>query len=47
MYAPEGIALDSGGNLWIADNVNHRVLEYVPPFTNGKAANVVLGQPDL
>ena len=33
-YGPSGIAFDSHGNLWLADYVNNRVLEYkdvVPP----------------
>ena len=29
MY-PEGLAFDSGGNLWVTDNYNNRVLEYAP-----------------
>jgi hypothetical protein len=38
---------DSGGNLWLADSSNGRVLEYVPPFSNGMAATMVLGQADF
>jgi hypothetical protein len=37
-------SFDSKGDLWVADNCNNRVLEYVPPFSNGMAASKVLGQ---
>src|SRR5579883_9359 len=46
LCAPLGIASDKSGNLWVADSVDHRVLEFVPPFSNGMTASVVLGQPD-
>lgn len=39
-----GLAFDSGGNLWVADNGNSRVLEYKPPFSNGMAAALAIGQ---
>lgn len=42
---PEGIAFDSHGNLWVADQSNLRVLEFIPPFTTGMEASLVLGQP--
>ena len=41
------IVSDSGGGLWVADSENHRVLEYKPPFTNGMAAVLAIGQEDL
>ena len=56
---PEGITVDSHGNLWVADTQNARVLEYFNPFapgggspgTPGKAgdttADMVLGQAAL
>jgi DNA-binding beta-propeller fold protein YncE len=44
---PEHLAFDSGGNLWVADSVNNRVLEFKPPFANGMAATLVIGQPDF
>jgi hypothetical protein len=44
LNTPYGITFDSGGNLWVTDGNNARVLEYVPPFTNGQAASLVLGQ---
>ena len=39
-----GIAVDSHGNLWMADVDNHRVLEFDRPFENGAVADRVLGQ---
>src|SRR2546427_4408028 len=44
---PLGVTFDSGGNLWVMDSLNHRVLEYVPPFSNGMSASHVIGQPDF
>lgn len=41
---PTGLSFDSGGNLWVTDGGNNRVLEYQPPFASGMAASVVLGQ---
>src|SRR5439155_4689672 len=37
-------AFDSKGALWVADGSNNRVLEYVPPFSTGMAASLVIGQ---
>ncbi len=36
-----GVEVDNGGNLWVADNKNNRVLRF-PPGSN--SANLVLGQ---
>ncbi len=36
---PQGLAVDSAGNLFVADRNNSRVLEYLAPFTSGYAAN--------
>jgi sugar lactone lactonase YvrE len=47
MTNPAGVAFDSSGNLWVADSNDNRVLEFKPPFSNGMAASVVLGQPSL
>jgi len=50
---PEGVAVDSAGNLYVADFSNNRVLEYTSPFAAcssfpcvGAGANVVFGQGD-
>ncbi len=44
-------AVDSQGNLWVADVGNGRVLEFKAPFKSGfvagEQASVVLGQPDF
>ena len=34
---PNGVALDSSGDLYVADSGNHRVLEYNNPLTNTTA----------
>ncbi len=41
---PEGVAFGPGGQLWVADTQNNRILEFVPPFSTGQAAALVLGQ---
>jgi sugar lactone lactonase YvrE len=41
---PGAAAVDSHGDLWVADFGNNRVLEFVPPFTDGMSATLVLGQ---
>jgi len=44
-----GVALDPSGNLWVADNGNHRVLRFLKNAdgTISKTADVVLGQPNF
>jgi uncharacterized protein (TIGR03437 family) len=47
---PEGLALDSVGNLWVADRANHRVLRFPTPFaqrTTLQPADTVLGQSNF
>src|SRR3989344_304159 len=44
-----GVALDSAGNLWVADTGNHRVLRFLKDLNTGKfskTADIVLGQPN-
>jgi hypothetical protein len=47
LSGPTGPAFDSAGNLWVADQFNHRVLMYPKASlgTNGAPATVELGQP--
>jgi sugar lactone lactonase YvrE len=45
LFGPTGLAFDAGGNLWVVDSGNNRVLEFKSPFTNGESASLVIGQP--
>jgi len=44
---PEQFGFDHTGDLFAADFANSRVLEFMPKFTNGMNASVVIGQPDF
>ncbi len=49
LSAPTGVAVDSQGNLWVADTGNSRVLRFPAPFANytpgtPEHADLVLGQ---
>jgi hypothetical protein len=48
LCGPEGIAVDSAGNLYVADTIDNRVLEFNRPFlsgvTHGQPAAMVFGQ---
>ena len=46
LWGPTGIAFDSSGNLWVADTLNNRVLEYPSASlsSSGPAASLVVGQ---
>jgi uncharacterized protein (TIGR03437 family) len=46
LLAPEGVAVDSNGDLWVADFGNGRVLRFPQPFnqTGTTTANLVLGK---
>jgi sugar lactone lactonase YvrE len=44
LFRPFGVAVDGGGNLYVADFKNHRALEYDTPLTSGMAAARVFGQ---
>ena len=45
--APAAVALDSRGNLYIADSGNSRVLEFNPPYSGAPAASAVFGQSGI
>jgi sugar lactone lactonase YvrE len=47
LFGPEGITIDSKGDLWISDSENNRVLEFLPPFSSGENASLVLGQQNF
>jgi hypothetical protein len=38
---------DANGDLWVVDGQNNRVLEFLPPFSNGESASIALGQSSL
>ncbi len=42
---PTAVTIDREGKLWVTDLFNDRVLEFEQPFTNGKDASQVVGQP--
>jgi uncharacterized protein (TIGR03437 family) len=48
---PVGLAVDSNGNLWVADSGNGRAVRFPAPFAQPagsvQTANLVLGQADL
>ncbi|HUP04308.1 MAG TPA: hypothetical protein VMU19_09985 [Bryobacteraceae bacterium] len=49
LCSPTGLAVDSKGNLWVADRGNGRVLRFPSPFTQTgqPQADLVLGQPSF
>ncbi len=49
MHWPIGVAVDSAGRLWVADQSNHRVLRFAAGVTliNDALADGVLGQVDV
>ncbi len=44
---PIGVALDAAGNVFVADQLNHRVLMYKQPLTTDAIADVVIGQANF
>ncbi len=47
LYLPTGLAVDTAGNLWVADSGNGRVLRFPKPFDRGgqpQQADLVIGQ---
>lgn len=47
LLEPTGVAVDSAGNLWVADHTAGRVTAYAPPFADGTAATLAIGQTNL
>ena len=47
LHGPQSIALDAAGNLYLADTVNNRVLEFDAPLATDRLADRVFGQPDF
>ncbi len=45
--SPANIAEDSAGNIYVADTLNNRFLQFKPPFANGMSASLVIGAPGL
>ena len=44
---PQGVAVDSAGNLYVGDNDNDRVLQFNSPRTTDVSADRLFGQPNL
>lgn len=44
---PQGVWVDAGGNLWVADAFNHRVLKFNQPAVTDVVADIVIGQSDF
>ena len=44
---PEAVSFDFSGRLFVADTKNDRTLVFVPPFSNGMNASLVIGEPDF
>ncbi len=50
LFQPSSVAVDSEGNVWVADTGNGRLLRFPRPFDlwqSHQEADVVLGQPDF
>jgi len=50
LNAPRGVAVDAGGNLWVADSGNNRILRFAAASLNNTtppAADTVIGQADF
>jgi sugar lactone lactonase YvrE len=47
LSAPQGLQFDSDGGLFVGDSSNNRTLRFSPPFSNGMAASIVIGQTDF
>ncbi len=50
LSSPHGVAVDSGGNLWVADSGNNRILRFAATSLNNSTpppADTVIGQVDF
>lgn len=47
LNSPRAIAIDSTGNVWVADYSNNRVLRYNAPISTGMSAGIEFGQVDF
>jgi uncharacterized protein (TIGR03437 family) len=51
LNSPSGLAIDSAGNLYVADTFNSRVVRFPAPFASGttnlETADLVIGQADF
>ncbi|MGA2991530.1 MAG: NHL repeat-containing protein [Candidatus Korobacteraceae bacterium] len=47
LSGPVGLAFDRGGSAYVTEGGNNRTLVFVPPFSNGMNATLVIGQPDF
>ncbi|NOK63930.1 MAG: hypothetical protein GFH27_549319n110 [Chloroflexi bacterium AL-W] len=47
LHFPWGMAIDSAGNLYVADSENNRVLQYDTPLTTDTLPDQVFGQPNF
>jgi NHL repeat len=47
IQSPSGMSFDSSGDLWVSDDQLNRILEFVPPFSNGMNASIEIGQPSF
>ena len=42
LWGPQDLHFDHTGDLWVADFIGHRILEYVPPFSTGMGASLAI-----
>jgi hypothetical protein len=47
LSSPFELGFDSNGNLWVADGGNSRTLMFLPAFSDGQNASLVLGQANF